>query len=112
MEKARGGVAWLTFEELCQRPLGAGDYLELARLFDTILLQDIPQMGPAMRNEARRFVTLIDTLYDHHVKLICTAEVPPEQLYTEGDFSFEFERTVSRLHEMQSAEYLGSRHDL
>ena len=81
----------------------------LAR-FDVLLLARIPGMGPARRNEAKRFVTLIDALYEHKVKLICSAERPPEALYPMGDGAFEFERTVSRLHEMRSEGYIGSRH--
>ncbi len=76
----------------------------------TVFLQDIPKLGPEKRNEAKRFVTLIDTLYDHRVKLICTAEVPPEALYGTGDGSFEFQRLVSRLSEMQSQQYLNMPH--
>lgn len=104
------GVAWLTFTELCERPLGARDYLELAAMFHTLILQNIPQMNPAKRNEAKRFVTLIDILYEHNVKLICSADAPPDALYQAGDGSFEFERTISRLHEMQSAGYMGAEH--
>jgi cell division protein ZapE len=108
--KSGGGVASFTFQELCAQPLGAGDYLAVARHFHTICLHRIPRMGPNNRNEARRFVTLIDTLYDTRVKLICTADAPPEQLYPAGDGSFEFHRTVSRLAEMQSESYLAQQH--
>ncbi len=110
IEKSCAGIAWLTFAELCERPLGSGDYLELARVFHTVIVQDIPQMNPDKRNEAKRFVNLIDTLYDQKVKLICSAAVPPEQLYPQGDGAFEFERTVSRLIDMQSQSYLGASH--
>ena len=110
VEKAASGVAWMTFSDLCERPLGAGDYLELASIFHTLLLQDIPQLSPEMRNEAKRFVTLIDALYEQKVKLICTAAAPPEALYPSGDGSFEFQRTASRLQEMQSEGYLASSH--
>lgn len=106
IDKQAAGVAWLTFNELCTRPLGAADYLCLAKIYHTILLQGVPAMNPELRNEAKRFVTLIDTLYDQRVKLIITAETPPEALYPAGDGSFEFQRTVSRLHEMQSEAYL------
>lgn len=106
IEKHCEGVAWLTFAELCVRPLGANDYLELAHSIHTLLLQGIPQLTPEQRNEAKRFVALIDTIYDCHVKLICTAATKPEEIYAAGDGSFEFARTVSRLHEMQSATYL------
>lgn len=110
IEKAACGVAWLTFAELCERPLGAADYLEISALFHTVLLQNIPILSPEKRNEAKRFVTLIDTLYEHKVKLICSAEAPPEALYPTGDGSFEFARTVSRLLEMQSERYMGLEH--
>ena len=107
VDKQAHGVAWFTFDELCVRPLGAGDYLELATLFHTIVLQGIPRLTREERNEAKRFVTLIDTLYDCRVKLIATAATAPEGIYEQGDGAFEFGRTVSRLHEMQSGEYLG-----
>lgn len=110
LDKQANGVAWLTFNELCARPLGANDYLSLAKVCHTLLLQGIPIMTPDLRNEAKRFVTLIDTLYDQHVKLIATAEGPPEALYASGDGSFEFQRTVSRLIEMQSETYQASPH--
>jgi len=103
-------VALFTFAELCEKPLGSADYIEISKQFNTIFLSDIPKMGPENRNEAKRFVTLIDELYEHKVKLICTAEANPTDLYSSGDFSFEFERTSSRLIEMQSAEYLGKQH--
>jgi cell division protein ZapE len=104
-EQARG-VARFTFEELCARPLGAADYLALAERYHTIILKDVPQLSPDRRNEARRFATLIDVLYDSRRRLICSAAAPPDRLYPEGDGHFEFARTVSRLNEMQSAEYL------
>lgn len=106
LEKHVGGVVWCTFGELCVRPLGAADYLAIARIARTVLLQGIPALTREERNEAKRFVTLIDTLYDHRVKVICTAATPPEGIYAEGDGTFEFARTVSRLHEMQSDSYL------
>ncbi len=105
VDKHYRGIAWFTFGELCMRPLGANDYLTLAKLCHTILLQGIPQMGPDLRNEAKRFVTLIDTLYDQRVKLIATAATPPDAIYPAGDGSFEFHRTASRLYEMQSEAY-------
>jgi cell division protein ZapE len=110
IDKAAGGVAWCSFAELCERPLGAADYLEIAAIFHTLLLQEIPLLSPEKRNEAKRFVTLIDALYEHRVKLICTAAAPPEHLYPVGDGSFEFERTASRLLEMQSERYLAFEH--
>ena len=110
IDKHYSGVAWLTFDELCNRPLGATDYIELARLCHTLLLQNIPQMSLEDRNEAKRFVTLIDELYEHKVKLIATAASEPIALYPSGDGSFEFQRTASRLFEMQSASYLALPH--
>lgn len=110
IDKHYSGVAWLTFDELCARALGANDYLELATLCHTVLLQNIPAMKFEDRNEAKRFVTLIDALYEHKVKLICTAVCVPDALYPSGDGSFEFQRTVSRLIEMQSASYLALPH--
>ena len=95
-----------TFHQLCEEPLGAADYLAIARRLDTVILRGIPQLGPEKHNEAKRFVTLIDALYDHKVVLICTADAPPEALYAKGDGHFEFQRTVSRLVEMQSQRYL------
>ncbi|MCC7260810.1 MAG: AFG1 family ATPase [Alphaproteobacteria bacterium] len=107
---AHGGIAWLSFADLCNQPLGAADYIEIAQEFHTMLLSDIPQLSAGKRNEAKRFVTLVDELYEHRVKLICTAEVAPEALYIKGDGAFEFQRTVSRLMEMQSEDYLASEH--
>jgi cell division protein ZapE len=100
------GVARLSFEELCARPLGPADYLEIAERFHTILLEDIPNLSPANREEAARFRTLIDALYEAKVKLVASAEAEPVSLYPEGDQSFEFERTASRLIEMRSEGYL------
>ena len=105
-----GDVALTTFNELCAQALGSADYLEIAREFNTLIMEGIPRLTADKRNEARRFVTLIDALYEHKVKLICTADVPPHELYTEGDGSFEFKRTVSRLIEMQSKSYLLGKH--
>ena len=102
-------VARFTFNELCGRPLAAPDYLALAGAFHTVIIDDIPVMTPAMRNEARRFIILIDILYEERVGLLCSAAAPPEGLYAEGDGSRAFRRTASRLMEMQSAEYLESR---
>lgn len=106
VDKHTRGVAWLTFAELCMRPLGAKDYLELCSYCHTILLQGVPRLTREDRNEAKRFVTLIDTLYDHRVKIIITAETAPEGIYEAGDGTFEFSRTISRLTEMQSEAYL------
>ncbi len=108
--QAARGVARFSFYDLCARPLAAADYLAIARSFHTVLIDHIPKLGPAKRDEARRLVVLIDTLYDEGVKLICSAEAPPEQLYPSGDGADAFRRTVSRLHEMQSADYLKRGH--
>ena len=96
------GVARARFYDLCGRPLGAADYLALAEAARVLVLEDIPQLGRSNFNEARRFVTLVDALYEAKVRLICTAAARPEMLYVEGAGSFEFERTASRLREMQS----------
>ena len=104
--EAARGVARFSFAELCEAPLGAVDYLALADVFSTIILSGIPEMRPARRNEAKRFVILIDVLYEHKICLIASAEVPPEGLHPQGDGSFEFARTVSRLREMQGQDYL------
>jgi cell division protein ZapE len=101
-----GGVVWFDFATLCAGPRSQNDYLELASRFHTVILSDVPQMGVNMASEARRFTWLVDVLYDHKVKLLISAAVPPEQLYTQGQFANEFARTVSRLIEMQSEEYL------
>lgn len=101
-----GGLVWFDFKMLCGGPRSQNDYLEIATQFHTVLLSDVPQMPPRMSSEARRFTWLVDVLYDRHVKLIMSAAVPAEQLYTEGLMSNEFSRTVSRLNEMQSAEFL------
>lgn len=108
--KAAYGVARASFTDLCAAALGPADYLEIARAFHTLVLDDIPSLIPERRNEAKRFVTLIDALYEARAKLICSAAAPPESLYPEGDGAFEFERTVSRLNEMQSDEYLALGH--
>jgi cell division protein ZapE len=101
-----GGVVWFDFGTLCGGPRSQNDYLEIAARFHTVLLSGVPQMPPRLSSEARRFTWLIDVLYDRRVKLIMSAQVPPEQLYTEGPLAHEFPRTVSRLHEMQSAEFM------
>ena len=101
-----GGVVWFDFQTLCGGPRSQNDYLELATQFHTLLLSNVPMMPPRLASEARRFTWLVDVLYDRRVKLIMSAEVPAEQLYTEGPLAHEFPRTVSRLHEMQSKEFL------
>jgi cell division protein ZapE len=107
--RAAKRVAWFTFDELCNRPLGAIDYLALAEQFHTIILSGIPALGRERRDEARRFNTLVDTLYEAHANLVASAEVPPDRIYPVGDGDFEFQRTVSRLMEMQSAAYIEGR---
>ena len=108
--KSLKGVAVFSFKRLCGEPRGAADYLAVARRYHTVIIVGIPVMGPAMRNEAARFVTLIDALYEHKVKLLAAADAEPAGLYPSGDGSFEFQRTVSRLEEMRSAEYLAEGH--
>ena len=103
---AAKGVARFSFEELCARPLGPSDYLALAARFHTLIVAGVPELGPKRHNEARRFITLIDALYEAKTKLIMAAAAAPEHLYEEGTGAFEFQRTVSRLMEMQSADYL------
>jgi cell division protein ZapE len=100
-----GSVVWFDFKSLCGGPRSQNDYLEIASQFHTVLLSGVPQMPLRMASEARRFTWLVDVLYDRHVHLILSAEVPPEALYTEGPLAHEFPRTVSRLHEMQSSAY-------
>ena len=101
-----GGVVWFDFRTLCGGPRSQNDYLEIATQFHTVLLSGVPRMPVRMASEARRFTWLVDVLYDRRVKLILSAEGPPEELYTEGPLSHEFPRTVSRLNEMQSVEFL------
>lgn len=103
------GVARFTFKDLCATTLGSGDYLELVRHYHTILIEDIPILTAEQRNEARRFINLIDTLYDHGVSLIVSANAEPHDLYREGDGVDLFQRTASRLMEMRSQAYLKSR---
>ena len=103
-----GGVVWFDFATLCGGPRSQNDYLEIASMFHTVILSDVPRMSASMSSEARRFTWLIDVLYDHKVKLLMSAEVEPDQLYTTGVLSNEFHRTVSRIIEMQSSEYMQS----
>ncbi len=108
--KALKGVAVFSFARLCRKPLGAADYLAIARHYHTVFIVGIPMMGPENRNEAVRFITLIDALYEYKVKLVASADAAPLALYPAGDGAFEFERTVSRLMEMQSADYMALGH--
>ncbi|HEV7341144.1 MAG TPA: cell division protein ZapE [Sphingopyxis sp.] len=108
--KALKGVAVFSFKRLCAEARGAPDYLAVARHFHTVIIVGIPRMGPENRNEAARFVTLIDALYEYKVKLLASAAAMPDDLYVAGDGAFEFERTASRLSEMQSDDYLALGH--
>jgi cell division protein ZapE len=105
-KRKAGGLVWFDFKTLCGGPRSQNDYLELATQFHTVMLSDVPHMPVRMGSEARRFTWLVDVLYDRRVKLIMSAEVSPEDLYTQGPLAHEFPRTVSRLNEMQSAEFL------
>lgn len=106
IQRTAGGLARATFAELCDRPLGSRDYLAMAARFHTLFIEDIPLLTPDKRQAANRFVTLIDTLYEARRKLVALAAGAPEALYPKGDGAFEFERTVSRLNEMQGAQWL------
>jgi cell division protein ZapE len=103
-------VARFTFADLCQQPLGPSDYLAIAAQFSTVIVDDIPQMGEDMKDAARRFVTLVDALYEHRTALICSAAAQPTALYTGHEGEFEFQRTASRLIEMQAADYIRQAH--
>ena len=102
-------IAWFGFEELCARPLAAADYLAIAERFAGVILDGIPRLDPDRRNEAQRFHILIDALYEARTLLIASAAVPPDEIYIAGDGAWEFRRTVSRLHEMQSEDYIANR---
>ncbi len=104
------GVAWFEFAVLCDGPRGTGDYIELARCYQTVLLSNVAQMGPDSEDQARRFISLVDEFYDHNVKLVISAAVPVDELYRGQRLAAEFARTRSRLHEMQSHDYLALRH--
>jgi cell division protein ZapE len=103
-------VIWFDFSELCDGPRSQNDYIELARIYHAVLLANVPQFGRDMDDQARRFVNLVDEFYDRNVKMVISAEVPLEQLYPCGGLEFEFQRTISRLQEMQSHEYLARSH--
>ena len=109
--RAAKEVAWFTFGELCGQARGPADYLALCRSFHTIIVEGIPKLGRDRRDEAKRFNIFIDALYEAHGNLVASADAPPDQLYTEGDGAFEFQRTVSRLVEMQSDDYIAGRRD-
>jgi cell division protein ZapE len=107
--QASMGMARFAFSDLCEQPLGTIDFVHIAHTFHTVMIDDIPVLQPAQRNVARRFVNLIDTLYDARVCLIASAAAEPQALYPQGDVHFLFERTVSRLTEMRSEGYLAGR---
>ena len=102
----QNGIARASFAELCEKPLGAEDYITFAQAFHTVFLEHIPKMGYDRRNEIKRFITLIDALYEAKTKVIFMAEAAPDKIYSGSDHAFEFERTLSRINEMQSTEYL------
>jgi cell division protein ZapE len=104
------GVIWFDFEELCGKPRGAIDYIEIARAFNTVFLSNVPALGDEQSDEGRRFITLIDEFYDRNVKLLISAAAPVEGLYSGRRLAFEFHRTASRLTEMQSSDYLARPH--
>jgi len=110
VRRAAKGVACFSFADLCERPLGAADYIAVAMHFHTVIIADIPRLTREQRNEARRFMTLIDALYEHKTNLICSAAEPPDRLYPSGDGAKDFRRTASRLIEMQSSAYLARAH--
>ena len=103
-------VAWFDFAELCDGPRSQNDYIELARIFHAVLLSGVPRFNPDLNDQARRFVNLVDEFYDRNVKLVMTAEAPLLDLYGGGSLEFEFQRTQSRLQEMQSFDYLAREH--
>lgn len=103
--KRAGGLVWFDFEALCGGPRSYADYVDLTKRFHTIILSGVPRMSAKQSDAARRFTWLIDVLYDEHIKLVLSAQAPPEELFTEGENAADFQRTISRLHEMQSAEY-------
>ncbi len=107
--RAAGNVAWFHFDELCARPLSAADYLGIAERYAAVIVEGIPRLEPSQRNEAMRFHILIDALYEARTLFIASAAVPPEEIYPAGDGAFEFRRTVSRLNEMQSEDYIANR---
>lgn len=106
VKQAAGGIARFSFAQLCEQPLGAEDYLAITHEFDTVFLEGIPRLGYDRRNEAKRLMNLIDVLYESGTRAVFQADVPPEKLYKGHDHAFEFERTISRINEMRSAEYM------
>jgi len=108
LSRTHNGVARTSFADLCERPLGAGDYLALTKIVRLLILEGIPVMTPTNSDEAKRFVILIDTLYEAHTRLVCSAAVAPEKLFASGTGAFAFKRAASRLREMQSADWANS----
>lgn len=108
--KCADGVAWFEFSALCDGPRSKDDYIEISRLFHSVVLSNVPAMGMKTDDQARRFISVIDEFYERHVKLVMSAAVPMAQLYDGGRLAFEFQRTLSRLQEMQSHEYLAREH--
>jgi cell division protein ZapE len=106
--KRAGGLVWFDFDVLCGGARSYADYVDLAKRFHTVMLSNIPRMSPKDSDAARRFTWLVDVFYDDRVNLIVSAAAEPEELFTAGEQAAEFQRTVSRLHEMQSVEYLQS----
>jgi cell division protein ZapE len=104
--KRAGGLVWFDFSALCGGPRSYADYVDLAKRFHTVMLSNVPRLSAKQSDAARRFTWLVDVFYDDRVNLVVSAEAQPEQLFTEGEQAAEFQRTVSRLHEMQSVEYL------
>jgi cell division protein ZapE len=104
------GVIWFDFRELCDKPRGSTDYIEIARAFNTVMLSRVPQLLEEDASAARRFITMVDEFYDRNVKLLISAEKPINELYTGRKLTFEFQRTASRLTEMQSHDYLARPH--
>jgi Predicted ATPase len=111
--QARGNVARFSFHDLCEMPLGAQDYLAIARRYHSVIVDDVPVLKASQRNEAKRFIILIDAFYESHIKFFASADAPPDQLFEgdDGREAFEFQRTVSRLNEMRSTEYMALPHD-
>jgi cell division protein ZapE len=106
VQRCAKGIAWFDFFDLCDGPRSQADYIEIARWYPTVILSGVPLLGRTREDQARRFIALVDEFYDRRVKLIIAADHPADGLYSGERLQFEFERTVSRLLEMQSAEYL------
>ena len=109
-ERNAKGIAWFEFDQLCEGPRSQADYIEIARWYPTVIVSGVPELDGQLENEARRFIALVDEFYDRRVKLIVAAARPATELYTGTRLTFEFDRTLSRLTEMQSGEYLAMPH--